>query len=603
MSDPQRKSFGKRLFFGDIDEDMVFPYPRMDGREQETTRRLLERFHAFARESPGIDPRSIDDQARIPKEVLAGLAQLGLFGLSVPTSYGGLGLSYSATSRILQDVAATDASIGLLLESHLSLSCRAISLFGTEEQKRRYLPSLAAGRQIAAFCLTEPSSGSDAASIRTRAEPRDGGQVYVINGTKLWVTGGALAEVFILFAQTEVVREGARADRITGFLVERGPGVRVGLPERTLGARGAGITALYLDDVPVPKENILSHPGGGFRVAMEVLNAGRLSLSAGCVGRGKELVRLSVQHATSRRQFGRLISSFGMIKDKIATLMLDLYAAESMVYLTCGLVDRGQRGNDVIDYSLESACCKVFCSEMLYRAANQAFRIAGGAGFTHDSPYERLLRDSGLYLFFQGTNEVLRCYIALTGLQGPGEQLAKLADAIKFPLRGYGLVMDTLIDKVKVAAYGGAPVTAHHPRLKKEAVNIEDAAEALQKGVDRVLRRHGSQISEMQYVQRRVADVVIDLYAMIACVSRASDALSQHDRRRAAGEGGSEEAGRLDGSERELRLCRGFCGKAAERIRFALDHFYENDDELMKSIADDAHNDAEGGRPYPFDAF
>jgi acyl-CoA dehydrogenase family protein 9 len=600
MSDPKNpavKSFGKSLFFGHIHQELVFPYPRMSRGEHEQVQALLAALHRFAAGTPGIDPRRIDDEGRIPKEVLAGLAGLSLFGLSVPTAYGGLGLSYSAAGRVLQEVAGLDASIALTLESHLSLCCRAINLFGTEEQKRRYLPRLARGEALAAFCRTEPLSGSDAAAIRSRAEPRDGG--YLLNGTKLWVTNGALAEVFIVFAQTEVLREGARADRITGFLVERGPGVRSGAEERRLGARGASVTALYLDNVRVPKDAVLGQLGGGFRVAMEVLNAGRLTLSAGCVGRARELVRLSVQHATSRRQFGRLISSFGMIKDKVATMMIDLYAAESMVYLTCGLLDQNdRRGSKPADYSVESACCKVFCSEMQWRVANEAARIAAGHAYVHDYPYERLLRESYLPLFFEGTNEVLRCYIALTGLQGPGEQLAKLADAIKFPLRGYGLVMDTLMDKVKVAAYGGAPVTEHHPLLKKEAVHIEDAVEALQKGVDRVLRRHGSQISEMQYVQRRVADVVIDVYGMIACVSRASSALFQHDRRRASGQGGVEHAGEIDTAERELRLCRGFCIRAAERIRLTLLHFNDNDDELMKNIADDAYQ----GRPYPFDS-
>jgi len=230
-------------------------------------------------------------------------------------------------------------------------------------------------------------------------------------------------------------------------------------------------------------------------------------------------------------------------------------------------------------------------------ACMQAVLTHGGFGYAKEYHVERLLRDARLYTVYPGgTNEVLRCYIALNGLAGPGEQLARLADAIKFPLRGYGLVVETLVDKVRSAAYGRAILARHHPRLKREAVVIEDTIESLTREVDRVLRRHGRFIAEMQYVQRRVANVVIDLYAMCASVSRASAALYQKDAR---GDHAMPEAGgELDRAERELRLCIGFCSRASTRITETLARFTQNDDELMKSIADDCYI----GQPYPFDA-
>jgi acyl-CoA dehydrogenase family protein 9 len=234
---------------------------------------------------------------------------------------------------------------------------------------------------------------------------------------------------------------------------------------------------------------------------------------------------------------------------------------------------------------------------MLWRAVNDAVQIAGACGYARDYPYERLLRDSRLYTLFPGgPNEVLRCYIALTGLSGPGEQLARLSDAIKYPLRGYGLVVDSLIEKVRSAAYGRAVLTRQHPRLKKEAVFIEDAAESLAREVDRVLRKHGRLIPEMQYVQRRVADVVIDLFAMCSSVARASAALASSDARGSVSV--PEAGGELDGAERELRLCAGFCARAHTRIEQTLMRFSQNDDELFKAIADDSYT----GRSYPFDA-
>ncbi|MCS6911753.1 MAG: acyl-CoA dehydrogenase family protein [Myxococcales bacterium] len=591
MNDSPSTSFARSLFFGEIREEMVFPYPRLGPAEQGVVRRLLHRFQELARDT--IDPRRMDAEGRIPAAVLDGLRALGFFGLSLPPAYGGAGLSTTATCRLLQEVAAADASLATMLIAHLSLCAAAIVHFGSEAQKQRYLPRLASGTALGAFAQTETQSGSDAAAIRTRAFPQPGGG-WLLQGSKLWVTNGALADVFVLLAQTEVRRHGAQADRITGFVAERGPGLRHGAEEPKLGVRACSTTALYLDDLELPAEAVLGTVGGGFKVAMETISGAHLALAAAWVGMAREVLRLAVQHATSRRQFGRLLSTFGMIRDKLARMQIDVYAAESMLYLTSGLLDQRRRP---VDVSLESACCKVFASETLWRVVHEAACIAGGASLMRDYPYERLLRDSRVGLFFGGTNEVLRCYIALTGMQGPGEQLARLAEAIKHPLRGYGLVVDTLLGQVRSAAYGGPVLSLHHGRLKKEAVAIEDSVEALQKGVDRVLRRHGRQISEMQYVQQRVADVAIDLYAMVACVSRCTAALHAHDARRAAGEG-VEAAGEIDEAERELRLCHGFCGKAAERIRHRLERFNQNDDELMKAIAADSYH----GRTYPLDA-
>jgi acyl-CoA dehydrogenase family protein 9 len=247
-----------------------------------------------------------------------------------------------------------------------------------------------------------------------------------------------------------------------------------------------------------------------------------------------------------------------------------------MVYLTTGLIDRG-----IDDYSVESACCKVYGSEMLWRVVNESLQIAAGMGYMKEFPYERLLRDARINLIFEGTNEILRCFIALSGMQGPGDRLAQLSDAIKFPLKGYGLVADFFMDKIKTQYYGGSRLDHIHPALKKEAVLFEDWVPELAKNVEKVLRRHGKVISEMQYVQRRVADVVIDLFMMIACMSRATAALNAR---------GPE-------AEREARLCRAVCGRASQRIKRNIRMFDDNDDELLKAIAKDALD----ATSYPFD--
>ncbi len=612
MSTSRPHSFGKSLFFGDLREDLIFPFPKLSATAQRQTTELLARLQQLGRERPELFAGQKSDAAeQLSPQTLAGARELGLFGLAIPQQYGGLGLPLQASCRVLDSIGGMDAALAVLLGVHNGLCASSILHFGNPQQRAHHLPRLASGEILGTFCINEPAAGSDAGAARTRARPaadepeRKGhspaGEGFVLNGTKLWVTGGGLAQLFVLFAQTQVVREGTQADRITSFIAEHGPGIRPGAAEKTLGLRAIAATALYLEDLHLPHSSILGSLGGGFKVAMDTLNRGRLLIAAGCLGQARELLRLAVQHATSRRQFGRLISTLGMIKDKVAAMATDLYAAESMLYLTTGLVDlheHGGRSPAELDFSLESASCKVMASEMLARAARTAMEVAAGTGYRCDYPYERHLRDSGAFLIFPGTNEVLRCYIALTGLAGPGEHLDKLADAIKYPLRGYGLVVDTLIDKVRTAAYGRGQLTRHHPRLKKEAVYIEDATESLAREVDRVLRRHGLQISEMQYVQRRVADVAIDLYAMCATISRASAALFDRDHRYARGGAGVvEAAGELDSAERELRLCTGFCSKASARIRETLAHFSQNDDELMKAIADDCYV----GRPYPLE--
>ena len=559
-------SFGKSLYFGHIPEALVVPYPSLRSDERETLQRILDQFHELA--AAEIDSRAIDREAQLPPAVLEGLRRLGLFGLAIPDSYGGRGLSVTAYARAMQTISGVDGSVAVTLGAHQSIGCKGLVLYGSDEQKRRYLPRLASGEWVAAFALTEPGSGSDAASIKMRATEQADGS-FVLDGDKSWITNGGIADFFTVFAQSEVARDGAKKDRITAFLVERGFGVTSGPEEPKLGMRGSSTTALHFRGVRVPAANVLGQVGGGFKVAMGVLNNGRLGLAAGAVGAARQVTKLALAHATSRRQFGRAIAEFGLIKDKIARMMMEIYAAESMVYLTTGLIDRG-----IDDYSIESACCKVYGSEMLWRVTNEALNIAAGLGYMAEYPFERLLRDARINFVFEGTNEILRCFIALSGMQGPGDRLAQLSDAIKFPLKGYGLVADFVLDKIKTQYYGNEKLDHIHGSLKKESVLFEDWVPELAKNVEKVLRRHGKMISEMQYVQRRVADVVIDLFMMMACMARATASLQAR---------GPE-------AEREAKLCRAICGRASQRIKRNIRMFDDNDDELLKSIAKDAYD-------------
>jgi acyl-CoA dehydrogenase family protein 9 len=554
------ESFMKGLFHGIISEELLFPYPQQNAEQLENLRMMIDSVRRFLDDK--VDARAIDANHRIPDEVLAEAKSLGLFGLQIPSDYGGLGLGATAYSRVMQEVASHDASLAVTLGAHQSIGLKGILLYGTESQKRRYLPALASGEKVAAFALTEPSAGSDAANIKTKAELSPDGTHYILNGSKIWITNGGYADVFTVFARTAEEEEGK--PRLTAFIVERGDGLRTGANEDKLGICGSSTTTVYFDDLKVPFANVIGEPGRGFKVAMGVLNNGRLGLAAGCIGMSKTLMKLAIERVQERRAFNRAIGELGIIKDKIAGMLARTYALESMTYLTTGLIDA-----DVDDYSLESAICKVFGSESLWWVVNETLQIAAGIGYMKEYPYERMLRDARINLIFEGTNEILRCFTALAGMAGPGKQLSEVAKAIREPIKGFGLLADFAARKVRTA-FGPERLTRVHPLLSREAVLFEEHVAHLHRHVENTLRRHGREIAEMQFVQRRVADVAMDLYALAACVSRATQAIERHG---------------TEGSWRHVEYTRVFAGEARERLARNVAGFEANDDELRKDTA------------------
>jgi len=567
------QSFMKSLFHGVIAEELIYPFPELSRDERDNTAMILDSVRKFIESS--VDPAKIDREQVIPPSVMEGMKELGLFGMIIPQDYGGIGLSSSSYARVVQEVAAYDASLAVTLGAHQSIGLKGILLFGTEEQKAQYLPKLASGERTAAFALTEPSAGSDAAAIQTRAEPSPDGNGYVLNGSKIWITNGGFADVFTVFARTSPP-EGGQKPKITAFIVERGMGVKSGPPEHKLGIRGSSTTEVFFEDVHVPTKNVLGEVGRGFKVAMEVLNSGRLGLAAGCVGGSRRLIKMAVDRVQERKAFGRPIGEFGLIKDKIAVMMAETFAIESMTYLTAGLVD-----SKISDYSLESAICKVYASETLWHVVNETLQIAAGIGYMQEYPYERTLRDSRINLIFEGTNEILRCFVALSGMQGPGKELAEVVRAMREPIKGFGLLSDFAIRKARTTLRRER-MTRAHPVMSKEAVVFEEYTSELMKNVDMVLRKHGREIAEMQFTQKRVAEMAMDLYAIAACISRTTRAIEKR------GE---------EGARREIDLTSIFVAAAERRLEEIVRSFDKNDDEIRKSVASRAY--ADGG--YPFD--
>jgi acyl-CoA dehydrogenase family protein 9 len=570
-------SFMKSIFFGQIREDFIFPYPLVKKETSETVSMVLDSIDKFGKDR--VKSVEWDEKMEMPREIVTGMAELGLTGLAVPEDLGGLGLPQSGYARVMQQISALDASMAVTLGAHQSIGYKAVLLFGNETQRKNWLPKLATGEWIAAFALTEPTSGSDAASIQTKATLSPDGKHYILNGQKLWITNGEISSFLTVFAKTEVVENGQKKEKVTCFGVSvPSEGISFGAREHKLGIRASWTNAVYFDNVKVPVENIIGGVGYGFKVAMGVLNHGRLGLAAGCVGGAKNAIKASIDHANERVQFQKKIGEFGLIKEKIARMVMNNYVAESMVYMTTNLVDRGD-----MDYSIESACAKVFCTEMLWETYDENIQIWGGSGFMKEYPYERWLRDSRINRIFEGTNEILRAFISLTGMQGPGQELAGLAKAIQHPLKGLGVVSDYATRKVKQNIFGES-ITKSHPLLKKLAGSLEEYTVELSGQVDVLLKRHGKEIHLKQFAQKRIADIAIDLYAMFCTLSRVTASI---------------EAKGAEAAQMEIAIAEAFFMRANRRVSSNFKSMDRNEDEYMKYIAEKCYET--GG--YPFDLF
>jgi acyl-CoA dehydrogenase family protein 9 len=577
----ENPSFIKGLFLGEIREDLVFPFPVLSAEDRESLAMVLDSFRSFAADH--VDAARNDHDGRFSESMREAFHGLGFMGMNIPEAYGGFGASAQVFNRVFGEIGGTDPALAVYFGAHQSIGCKGIVLFGTEEQKQKWLPRCASGELVAAFCLTEPGSGSDAQAMAARAVPSEDGSHYVLDGTKIWISNAGYAGLFTVFAKVPVVIDGKPKERVTAFIVEAASeGVRLGKLEEKMGIKASDTRAVFFENVRVPVENRLGDVGQGFRIALEVLNSGRLGLSAGSARGTRRIMNEAVAYAAQRHQFGRPITSFEMIRRKIALLAADVYATEAAVMLTAGMVDRGG-----VDYSLETASCKVFASEMGYRAANEALQIAGGIGYSREFPYELAVRDSRIMLIFAGTNEVLRALVALMGLQQPGERLSELGKALQDPIHSLGAIGSYLA--------GRARTTIDRPDFKRVHASLADEAELvadqvydLGRAVERALRRHGRKIVDRQYVQERLANAAIDLFLATAALARATSEL----------EGVAGDESRVAG---ELDCARVFVHAAYRRARRSLRALRNNQDKRLDAMAERAVQSRDLAPPAPTD--
>ncbi|CAG7834390.1 unnamed protein product [Allacma fusca] len=562
-------SFAKRIFVGDFDTGLL-TYPEvLDKERHETLHDMLKPIEDFFEAK--VDSRKIDADAKISPALLEGLKELGLFGLQIPQEYGGLGLNATEFARVGELI--SDGSVAVTLAAHQSIGLKGLLLYGTEEQKQKYLPKLATGETIAAFCLTEPSSGSDAGSVQTRARLSPDGKHWLLTGSKLWISNGGIADFFTVFARTADDNVTDRSTkRITAFAVERGfGGVSNGKPEDKHGIRGSNTTEVFFDNTPVPVENVIGQVGDGFKVAVNILNSGRFSMGSSCAGAMKKMMEYISDHVINRKQFGKPLKDFGLIQEKLARMTIDTYVMESMAYLTAGMLDSGLYE----DCAVEAAMVKVMSSEMVWRGVSEAMQIYGGMGYMKEQPFDVALRDVRILQIFEGTNEILRLFIALMGVQSAGKQLKDLVKKLRNPFMYPSVAISKAFQRTRHTR--DAPSlnlnlkSFLHPTLTKEADLLEYSVLRLQYAVEIVLERHGSKIIDQQLDLQRFANVAIDIYAMTAVLSRASRSYCIGIRN----------------AESEITIAAAFCQEAHRRVRQNIEELVDgpNCDEYVSDLA------------------
>jgi acyl-CoA dehydrogenase family member 9 len=561
-------SFAKSLFLGEIHEDLVFPWPQPDPDEQDQVRALVASLREFAE---GYDSREVEEKRWVGDKAIRELGERGLCGLHVPQEYGGQGVSQTGYARVFETFAQIDATLSIVMGVHQSIGFKGITMFGSPEQKERFLPDLAAGRKLAAFALTERNAGSDAYHIESRAVQQSDGS-WLLNGEKRYIGNGGKGSVFTTFARAEV----GGKDRHIALIVEKGmKGFEVGERFDTMGLRGNDLRRLFFKDVRVPPENVLGEPGEGFRIAMEILNNGRIGLGTGSIGATKGLLDRTIDHVKERRQFGQPLADFELVQDKVGWMVSYLFGLESMAYLTCGLVDAG-----IPDYSIESAICKVSGTEFLWYAVNRALQLKGGAGYMRDEPYEKVLRDIRIFPIFEGANDVLRAFIALSGFKPVGEKLSGMGDlALGDPIGSIGVLIDYVGQRIQREVLPDR-VSKTHPELDKRAEAVSDQVKQLRDVTESLLREHKKGILEQQFAQKRLADSVADIYAQIAVLSRVSSIFDEHG---------------VEPSGQERYIAETFCARAAERVEGRFKQIESNDDDRMTAIAKLAYKRGEYG--------
>lgn len=549
-------SFAKGLYAGLFDAQRVMPFPSMTAEQQAEMDSYLATLRTWM--DANLDPDAIDRNAEIPDHVIRGLAELKLLSCTIGREYGGLGFSQMMYCRAVEEVARRCGSTALFINAHQSIGLKALILFGTPKQKERWLTALARGEVLAAFALTEPEAGSDAANVQTRAEYDAARDVYIINGKKQWITNGGIAGVLTLMARTD-------DGKITAFLVTPDmPGFKVTeVALEKVGMRGTKTAKLEFVNMEVPSENIIGEKGKGLKLALTVLDYGRTTFGAMCTGSAKYCLDRVLEHVRTRVQFKQPIGSFELVKEKVARIAAYVYAMDSMTQLTAGLVDREQE-----EYMLETAMLKVFTSDALWEILFETMQIFGGRSFFTDEPFERMMRDARLGTIGEGSNDVLRAFIGVVGMRDVGMKFKAVADAIKSPTLGLGKLLGLGKDSLRKWFVTPA-VPVKHADLQLETQQFAERIKQLGLAVQRLIVHYREEVLERQLELNRVAEAAMNLYGVTAVLSRLDTELHN-------GKAGAK----------DLAVGKHFCRLAFDKIDRALGSIGQNNhDAEIRAVA------------------
>lgn len=582
--EPEEMGFVKNLFWGRVREEMVFPYPETTPEEVAKCDQLLAALDDYLEnEHPSVE---IDQEEYIPEWVIKRVFELGVLGMTIPAEHGGLGLGITSYNRVLERIGKSCASLSVVVSAHQSIGCKAIMLFGTDEQKTTWLPKLASDT-LSAFCLSEPNVGCDAGGQETHCELSEDGSHYILNGEKKWATSGALAGVFTVMCKQMVTdpKTGKESEKVTALICTPDmAGLEVFQKNRSkCGIRGTWQARVRFTDVKVPKSNLLHKEGRGLNVALTCLNYGRCTLSAGMLGAARTAMDQSVKWSRTRYQFQRPLSDFELVKTRIAHMAAMCYAMDSMLYMTTGFLDRHDT-----DIMVETAVCKVFCSEMGWRCVNDAMQIMGGEGYMTENEIERIFRDSRIYTMVEGANEVMQSFVFAYGGKQLAEQMLGVLGAV-----GWDSDESLGSNLMRIMSNGVRPEVMKRalPLGSELFLGLKPSAPKIGK-LHGSLRAHGERLAlltrdhshifklaskkleetiiDRQVAQARIGDAAMWLHAMACTLSkldsqiRAGDDGIEFERDRAAAEYF------MDLAELEIRACfRGLDENADDSMRRA----------------------------------
>ncbi|MGB5991365.1 MAG: acyl-CoA dehydrogenase family protein [Desulfobacterales bacterium] len=497
----QFNNFLADIYFGHFNKDIFHEFK--DSKDDDRTRNFIEHYLEISQQYP---PRQLEADGRVSSELLEKLKTIGFFGLNIPSTYGGAGLSLRRYLKVVEVVATQSLALGFTSLAHLSIGVKGIALFGNEQQKQKYLPKAASGEMIISYALTEPKRGSDAKHIESTATLSDDGEYYILNGSKAYITNANYAQAMTVFAQMDPQKPGFMG----AFIVETGwEGVKIGKDIPKMGLKASSTAAVHFKDVRVPKQNLLGSPGDGFKVAMTILNYGRLALGAASVGILNQAVEDMLKRSKNRFQFGRPIQNYELIQEKIVTARVNASVVSTITAFTAAMLEE----NPLAPVAIESSHCKLFGTTRAWNALYDAQQVAGGSGYLTTQPYEMRMRDFRVTTIFEGTTEIHSIYPALFVIRALTKQIQK---AYPGKIAQFRQLLKMLFRR------SNWKMRFRHRRMNHAIRMARSLARRIRFLILVGLMIYGRKITEKQFYLRRITFLSFYLYGLLTLTARLS---------------------------------------------------------------------------------